>query len=65
MVYNVQQLLRMKKIYENQLQDLVIKPSDMIDYIKKRNKVDMIVENSKKMKNLSGMANMVEGEINK
>lgn len=50
----------MKKIKEQQLEEFMEKPKNMIEYIKRRNKIDMAIQNAKKLKKLEDTAEFVE-----
>ena len=50
--------MREKKILEK-----LIQPEEMMDYIKKKNQIEILYESSKKIQNLKSVANLIEQEI--
>jgi hypothetical protein len=63
MIYNVKQLLRLQSQREKLILKQLIKPEEMIDYVRKRNQIQILLENSKKIKSLKDVANLIETEI--
>ena len=41
----------------------MIKPDEMLEYVRKRNEINILLEKSKKIKNLRVIAKLIEQEI--
>lgn len=65
MIYNIKQLLRLQKVREQKMLKNSIQPPEMMEYLKKKNEIQILLENSKKIKNLQLVASSIELEIQK
>ncbi|KAL4509966.1 hypothetical protein ABPG72_010159 [Tetrahymena utriculariae] len=62
-IFNIKQMIRMQRLRAEKIYKEEIKPDEMIDYMRKRNQIEIILENSKQIKNLKGVADLIEKEI--
>ena len=63
LIYNIKQMLRIQKKREQLIINKMIKPDEMIKYVRKRNEINILLEKSKKIKNLRVIAKIIEQEI--
>ena len=63
LIYNIKQMLRIQKKREQLIINKMIKPDEMIKYVRKRNEINILLEKSKKIKNLRVIAKLIEQEI--
>ena len=56
-------MLRIQKKREQLIINKMIKPDEMIKYVRKRNEINILLEKSKKIKNLRVIAKLIEQEI--
>ena len=63
LIYNIKQMLRIQKKREQLIINNMIKPDEMIKYVRKRNEINILLEKSKKIKNLRVIAKLIEQEI--
>ena len=63
LIYNIKKMLRIQKKREQLIINKMIKPDEMIKYVRKRNEINILLEKSKKIKNLRVIAKLIEQEI--
>ena len=63
LIYNIKQMLRIQKKRDQLIINKMIKPDEMIKYVRKRNEINILLEKSKKIKNLRVIAKLIEQEI--
>ena len=63
LIYNIKQMLRIQKKREQLIINKMIKPDEMIKYVMKRNEINILLEKSRKIKNLRVIAKLIEQEI--
>ena len=63
LIYNIKQMLRIQKKREQLIINKMIKPDEMSKYVRKRNEINILLEKSKKIKNLRVIAKLIEQEI--
>ena len=56
-------MLRIQKKREQLIINKMIKPDEMIKYVRKRNEINILLEKSKKIKSLRVIAKLIEQEI--
>lgn len=62
-LFNLKQMLRVQRVREEKMLNNEIKHEELIDYIKKRNEIGVILENTKKIKQLKAVADIIEQEV--
>lgn len=64
MIYNIKHLAILKYYREKKLLEGSEDPTDLIDYINKKNEIAILLHNAKKINKLESIAQIIDNKIN-